>query len=164
MGLMRSSFMRSTTFQSTAMFLPGSRWVLGSLLFIVDKFRDLSLHEPKSWEVPRSGTSRLPPAPVQVSLINEAQLRLGSNKLGKTDLDASGDKIDHCSHTIAACLHILEALTALLACMSCSPMMTPMMTLTSGAKGTCTPASGTCMPSCTGRPARLFFTLQARGP
>jgi hypothetical protein len=160
MGLMRSSFMRSTTFQSTAMFLPGSRWVLGSLLFIVDKFRDLNLHEPKSWEVPRSGTSRLPPAPVQVSLINEAQLRLGSNKLGKTDLDASGDKIDHCSHTIAACLHILEALTALLACMSCSPMMT----LTSGAKGTCTCASGTCVPSCTGRPARLFFTLQARGP
>jgi hypothetical protein len=31
------------TFQSTTKFLPGPRWVLGSLLFIADKFEDLNL-------------------------------------------------------------------------------------------------------------------------
>jgi hypothetical protein len=64
MGLMRSSFVRAMTFQSTTKFLPGSRWFLGSLLFITDKFGDLSLQEPKMREDVRSGTDRLPPAPV----------------------------------------------------------------------------------------------------
>jgi hypothetical protein len=40
---MRSSFMRGMPFQSTTKFLLGSRWFLGSLQFITDKFRDLSL-------------------------------------------------------------------------------------------------------------------------
>jgi hypothetical protein len=31
MGLTRSSFVRSMAFQSTTMFLPGSRWFLRSL-------------------------------------------------------------------------------------------------------------------------------------
>jgi hypothetical protein len=43
MGLKRSDYIRSMAFQSTTKFLPGSRWVLGSLLFITDKFEDLSL-------------------------------------------------------------------------------------------------------------------------
>jgi hypothetical protein len=42
-GLTRSDYVRSMAFQSTTKFLPGSRWVLGSHLFIVDKFGDLSL-------------------------------------------------------------------------------------------------------------------------
>jgi hypothetical protein len=42
-GLTRSSFMRAMTFQSTTKFLPGSRWVLGSLLFVANKFGDLNL-------------------------------------------------------------------------------------------------------------------------
>jgi hypothetical protein len=94
-GLTRSSFMRSMAFQSTTKFLSGSRWVLGSLLFIADKFRNLSLQEPKSHEVARLGIGRLPPAPVQVSLVNEAQLRHRSIKLGKTDTDLLGHKADH---------------------------------------------------------------------
>jgi hypothetical protein len=43
MGLMRFDYMRSMAFQSSSKFLPGSRWVLGSLLFIADKFGDLHL-------------------------------------------------------------------------------------------------------------------------
>jgi hypothetical protein len=46
-------------------------------------------------EVIGSGTSRLPPAPVPVSLVNEAQLKHGLDKLGKMDQDPSGDKTDH---------------------------------------------------------------------
>jgi hypothetical protein len=51
-------------FQSTAKFLPGSRWVLGSLIFVADKFEDLSLQEPELQEVVGSGTGLFPPAPV----------------------------------------------------------------------------------------------------
>jgi hypothetical protein len=51
MGLMRSSFMRAMVFQSTTKFLPGSRWVLGSLLFIADEFGDLNHQEPELREV-----------------------------------------------------------------------------------------------------------------
>jgi hypothetical protein len=40
-------------------------------------------------------TGRFPPAPVRVSLINEAQLRHGSVKLGKMDMDPSRDNADH---------------------------------------------------------------------
>jgi hypothetical protein len=43
MGLTRSSFMRTMVFQSITKFLPDSRWFLGSLLFMTDKFADLSL-------------------------------------------------------------------------------------------------------------------------
>jgi hypothetical protein len=60
----RSSFVRAMAFQSTTKFLPGLRWVLGSLLFIGDKFGDLNLQEHESQEVIGSGTGRLPPAPV----------------------------------------------------------------------------------------------------
>jgi hypothetical protein len=81
-------------FQSTK-FLFGSRWVLGSLLFIVDKFGDLSLQEPESREVIRSDIVHHPPAPIWVSLVNKAQLRHGSDKLGTTDTDPSRDKADH---------------------------------------------------------------------
>jgi hypothetical protein len=38
------------------------------------------------------------------------------------------------------------------------------MALMSGALETCARALGTCVSSCTGRPARLFFMLEARGP
>jgi hypothetical protein len=51
---------------------PVSRWVLGSLLFIANMYGDLNLQEPESCEVIRSGTGRLPPAPVHVDVINKA--------------------------------------------------------------------------------------------
>jgi hypothetical protein len=86
-------------FQSTTKFLPGSRWVLGSLLFIAEKFRDLSLQDPKSPKVVGSGTDHLPPTLVRVSLINEAQLRHGPSKLGEAKSDPLRDKADH--HGIA---------------------------------------------------------------
>jgi hypothetical protein len=89
-------------FQSTTKFVPGSRWFLGSFLFIAEKFGDLNLQEPESREVIGSGTSHLPPAPVWVDLINEAQLRHGPIKLGKTDPDPSGDKADHTPAVMAA--------------------------------------------------------------
>jgi hypothetical protein len=95
MGLMRSSFVRTMAFQSTTKFILGSRWFLGSLLFITDKFGDLNLQEPESHKVIGSGTDRLPPAPVRFSVINEAQLRHGLSELGKTDLDSAREKADH---------------------------------------------------------------------
>jgi hypothetical protein len=66
----------------------------------------------------------------------------------------------HYSHTVAACLHALQALTAQSARMSCRPMMA----LISGALKMCARALGTCVPSYAGRPARLFFMLKACGP
>jgi hypothetical protein len=72
-GLARSSFVRAVVFQSTTKFLPNSWWVLGSLLFIADKFGDLNLQEPESCEVIRSGTDHLPPTLVSVDLVNEAR-------------------------------------------------------------------------------------------
>jgi hypothetical protein len=42
-GLIRFDYVRSMVFQSATKFLPGSRWVLGSPLFINDKFGDLIL-------------------------------------------------------------------------------------------------------------------------
>jgi hypothetical protein len=42
-----------------------------------------------------SGTSRLPPALVWVSLINEAQLGHGLSELGKMGSDPTGDKAEH---------------------------------------------------------------------
>jgi hypothetical protein len=49
---------------------------------------------------------------------------------------------------------------ALPARMSCRPMIA----LMSSALETCTCALGTCVTSCTGRTARLFFMLETRGP
>jgi hypothetical protein len=94
-GPTRPSFVRAMVIQSTTKFLPGSRWFLGSLQFVTNKFGDLYLQEPKSSEGTGSGTDRFPPAPVRVSLINEAQLRHRLNELGKMDPDPTGDKADH---------------------------------------------------------------------
>jgi hypothetical protein len=52
--------MRAMAFQSANKFLPGSRCFLVSLVFIADKFGDLSLQEFESSEVPRLGIGRLP--------------------------------------------------------------------------------------------------------
>jgi hypothetical protein len=70
-----------------------------SLLFITNKFGDQRLQEPKSDEVIRSGTGRLPPAPARVTLVNLSQLRQGLSEPGKMDSDPAGDKADH---TLAA--------------------------------------------------------------
>jgi hypothetical protein len=59
---------------TTTKFLIGSRWFLGSLQFITDKFRDLTQQEPKSCGIVGSGTDHLPPALIRVSLVNKAQL------------------------------------------------------------------------------------------
>jgi hypothetical protein len=53
-------------------------------------------------EVIGSGTSRLPPAPVPVSLVNEAQLKHRLDKLGKMDQNPSRDKADHTLAVLAA--------------------------------------------------------------
>jgi hypothetical protein len=66
----------------------------------------------------------------------------------------------HCSHIVAACPHILQALNVLPIHTSCKPMMT----LTSGALETCVHALGTYELSCTGMSARLFFMLEAHDP
>jgi hypothetical protein len=50
--------------QNMTKFLPSSRWVLGSLLFVADKFGDLSLQEPELQEVAMSCIDCLPLAPV----------------------------------------------------------------------------------------------------
>jgi hypothetical protein len=95
MGLTRFNYLRSMPFQSTTKFLLSSRWILGSLLFIADKFRDLSQQESKSSKLIGSGTSHLPPTLAWVSLVNEAQLKNGSSVLGEADSDPWGDKANH---------------------------------------------------------------------
>jgi hypothetical protein len=95
MGLMRSSLVRATTYQSTTKFLPDSRWFLGSLPFINNKFGDKTLQESESQEITKSGTGHLPPAPVQLSPVNQAQLRHIVDELGKTGSDPTGNKADH---------------------------------------------------------------------
>jgi hypothetical protein len=62
----------------------------------------------------------------------------------------------HCSRIVAAYLHALQALTALLVRTSYRPMMA----LTSGALETCARALRTCVPSCTDRPARFSLCLR----
>jgi hypothetical protein len=99
---MRSSYVRSMAFQSTSKFLPGSRWVLRSLLFIADKFGDLNLQEPESHEVAGSGTNHLSPAPIRVDLINEAQLGHELGSLWEMDPDPTGYKVDHTKGVHAA--------------------------------------------------------------
>jgi hypothetical protein len=66
----------------------------------------------------------------------------------------------HYSHTVAACLYALQALTTQSARMSCRPMMA----LISGALKICARALETCVPSYAGRPARLFFMLKTCDP
>jgi hypothetical protein len=92
---MRSHFVGAMACQSTTKFLVVPRWFLGSLQRITDKFGDLTLQEPESRRIVGSGTDRLPLDPVQVSLINEAQLRHELSKPGKTDLDPVGAKTNH---------------------------------------------------------------------
>jgi hypothetical protein len=58
MGLMRFNSMRSMVFQTATKFLPGSRWALRSLLFITDKFGELSLQKLESPKVTGSGIGR----------------------------------------------------------------------------------------------------------
>jgi hypothetical protein len=99
---MRSNFMRTMVFQSTTKFLLGSRWFLGSLEFLTDKFGDLSLQEPESSEVTGLGTGRLPLALIQVSLINEAELSHRLDSLGETDTDPTKDKADNTLAILAA--------------------------------------------------------------
>jgi hypothetical protein len=65
----------------------------------------------------------------------------------------------HYSLTVAACMHVLQALTMVLVCMSCRPLMA----LSSGALETCPRALGTGEPYPTGRPARIFYMLEAVG-
>jgi hypothetical protein len=92
-------------FQSITKFLLGSRWFLGSLEFLTDRFGNLNLKEPELSEVIRSGTSRFPPTLDRVGLINEAQLRLGS--LGETDTNLAEDKADHALAAQAAVLDLI---------------------------------------------------------
>jgi hypothetical protein len=94
--------MRVMTFQSTTKFLLGSRWFLGSLEFLTDKFGNLSLQEPDLSKVTGSGIGRLPLALIQVSLINEAQLEHKLGSLGETDMDPTEDKADHTQAVLTA--------------------------------------------------------------
>jgi hypothetical protein len=94
--------MRIMTFQSINKFLPDSRWFLGSLQFIANKFGDQSLQEHELSEVAGSTTGRLPPASIRFGLINEAQLEHRLGELGKTDLDPAGDKANHTMAVIGA--------------------------------------------------------------
>jgi hypothetical protein len=69
--------------------------VFGSLLFIADKMRDLSLSEPKSREITGWDTGRFPPTLVRVGLACEAWLGHESSKSGESKSDPLGDNVDH---------------------------------------------------------------------
>jgi hypothetical protein len=53
------------------------------------------MQEPELREIIRLDTDRLPPAPIRVGLVNEAQLRHILSELGKLGSDPEGDKADH---------------------------------------------------------------------
>jgi hypothetical protein len=92
MELTRFNYVRLMVFQSASKFLPSSRLGFGSLLFIADKMGDLSLQEPESWEITRSGTNRFPPTPARVGLTCETQL---GHRSGEPESNPSGDNADH---------------------------------------------------------------------
>jgi hypothetical protein len=109
-GLLRSSFVRTLAFQFAAKFLPGSRWFLGSVEFLTNKFGNLSLQEPELSKVVRSGTDHLPPTLVRVSLVSEAQLEL--NSLGEMDMDPMEDGADHTLAAQAATTDLIYSLSS----------------------------------------------------
>jgi hypothetical protein len=74
-------------------------------LSLTDKFGNLSLQEPELSNVMRSGTGHLPPAPVRVNLINEAQIGLGS--LGEMDTDPVEDIADQTLAAQAAATNLI---------------------------------------------------------
>jgi hypothetical protein len=82
-------------FQSTSKFLPDSRLVFRSLLFITDKMGDLSLQEPMSLEITELGTNRVHPIPTRDGLTCEAQLGHRSFLSGESEPDPLGDNADH---------------------------------------------------------------------
>jgi hypothetical protein len=82
-------------FDSTSRFLPGSRLVFGSLLFIVDKMGDLSLHQPEWREIIRSDTDHFPLTSTRAGVACEAWLGRGSIGSGEFELGPSGDSVDH---------------------------------------------------------------------
>jgi hypothetical protein len=90
---------RAMTFQSTTKLLLGSKWFLGPLDFLTDKFGNLSRQEPELSKAVGSGIGRLPPSPVRVGLVNEAQFKHGLGLLGEMDTDPAEDRADH---TLAA--------------------------------------------------------------
>jgi hypothetical protein len=112
MGLTRSSFVRAMAYQSATKFLPSSRWFLRSLQLVTDKFGDLTLQEPEACGIIRSSTGRLPPAPVLVGLVNEAQLGHGLCELGKTGSDPVGGKADHTLATLVATIDPIYQLSS----------------------------------------------------
>jgi hypothetical protein len=67
----------------------------------------------------------------------------------------------HCSRTVAACLHALQALTVLPARTSSYKLM---MTLMSDVLEMFMRALRTCMPSYTDKTVRLFFMFEMCGP
>jgi hypothetical protein len=86
---------RSMAFQSTSKFSLDLRWIFASLLFIPDKFGDVSLQEPELQDVIRSGTNCIPLISARVSLVTEAQLRHRLDTFGEAESDPSRDKADH---------------------------------------------------------------------
>jgi hypothetical protein len=114
MGLMISCFVRAMAFQSTTNFLPSSRWFMGSLEFLTNKFGNESLQESESSDFIVSCTDCLRPAPVRVGLINEAHLKHRLDLLGGIEIDSIGDKADHALAVPAAaidpiCMSSLES-------------------------------------------------------
>jgi hypothetical protein len=79
----------------TSKFLPGSRMVFRSLLFIVDKMGDLSLLEPEPREIAGLDIDHFQSTPVQVSLARGAQLELRSSDIGQSKSEPLGDHIDY---------------------------------------------------------------------
>jgi hypothetical protein len=94
-GPTRFIYVKSMAFDSTSRFLPGSRLVIGSVLFIADKMGDLSLHQPESWEIDGSNTDHFPLTPTRDGLACEARLGCGSSGPGEFESDPSGDSVDH---------------------------------------------------------------------
>jgi hypothetical protein len=64
--------MKSMAFQALAMFSMGSRFVFGSLHFIVNQLGDLIMQEPEQQENSGSGINRSSPTLARVSLVSEA--------------------------------------------------------------------------------------------
>jgi hypothetical protein len=73
-GLTRSSFVRAMVFHPATKFLPGSRWCLGSLEFITNKFWGSKSAGTRVEQSHQIRHRPLPLDPVRVDLVSEAQL------------------------------------------------------------------------------------------
>jgi hypothetical protein len=86
---------KSMAFQALAMFSTGSRFVFGSLHFIVNQLGDLIMQEPEQQENSGSGINQSSTTLARVSLVSEAWLGHESDVLREFESDLFKEDVGH---------------------------------------------------------------------